>query len=107
MYASIVSSIALASSLALISFGGGLYEFLVIDPIWPRRPDIIQPDRGGGIAKEFLDTCSHGVRTGPYRDSRDGVVTSRESLLAAGRADQPRCDARLVPCRLCSEGSCH
>ena len=53
MYASIVSSIALASSLALISLGGGLYEFLVIDPIWPRRPDIIQPDRGGVSRKIF------------------------------------------------------
>jgi hypothetical protein len=38
---------AFATSLALVSVGGGLYEFLVVDPAWPRRPDIIQPARGG------------------------------------------------------------
>ena len=47
------SSIAIASSLALISLGGGLYEFLVVDPFWPRRPDVIQPDRGGISRKRF------------------------------------------------------
>jgi len=23
--------------------GGGLYEFLVVDPFWPKRPDLVQP----------------------------------------------------------------
>ena len=27
--------------------GGGIYEHLVIDPCWPKRPDLIQPNRGG------------------------------------------------------------
>jgi hypothetical protein len=44
---------AVASSLALIGVGGGLYEFLVVDPVWPRRPEIIQPDRGGLSRKRF------------------------------------------------------
>lgn len=42
-----------ASSLALISVGGGLYEFLVVDPVWPGRPDLIQPDRGGVSRRRF------------------------------------------------------
>jgi hypothetical protein len=53
MSAFVVSSIALASALALIGLGGGLYEFLVVDPSWPRRPDIIQPNRGGISRKRF------------------------------------------------------
>jgi hypothetical protein len=44
---------ALAASLALVSVGGGLYEFLVVDPAWPRRPEIIQPARGGVSRKRF------------------------------------------------------
>ncbi|HYO45230.1 MAG TPA: hypothetical protein VEY33_00870 [Gemmatimonadota bacterium] len=43
----------LAAALALISLGGGLYEFLVVDPFWPRRPDLIQPQRGGISRKRF------------------------------------------------------
>jgi len=45
--------IVLASSLALISLGGGLYEFTVVDPVWPRRPELIQPARGGLSRKRF------------------------------------------------------
>jgi hypothetical protein len=45
--------IALAASLALASVGGGLYEFLVVDPFWPKRPDLIQPARGGLSRKRF------------------------------------------------------
>jgi hypothetical protein len=45
--------LALATALALISLGGGLYEFLVVDPFWPRRPDLIQPDRGGISRRRF------------------------------------------------------
>ena len=44
---------ALASALALVSLGGGLYEFLVVDPAWPRRPDLIQPARGGVSRRRF------------------------------------------------------
>jgi hypothetical protein len=45
--------VALAAALALASLGGGLYEFLVVDPSWPRRPDLIQPQRGGISRKRF------------------------------------------------------
>jgi hypothetical protein len=49
----VILLIALASSLALMSLGGGLYEFVVVDPAWPRRPEIIQPARGGVSRKRF------------------------------------------------------
>ena len=45
--------IVLATALALMSLGGGLYEFLVVDPAWPRRPEIIQPGRGGVSRRRF------------------------------------------------------
>ncbi len=43
----------LGAALALISLGGGLYEYSVVDPFWPSRPDLIQPDRGGISRKRF------------------------------------------------------
>lgn len=46
-------TIATAAAFALILIGGGLYEFLVVDPAWPRRPDIVQPNRGGISRKRF------------------------------------------------------
>jgi hypothetical protein len=49
----LIPFIALCASLALISLGGGLYEFIVVDPFWPSRPDIIQPSRGGISRKRF------------------------------------------------------
>jgi len=45
--------VGFAGALALISLGGGLYEFSVVDPFWPRRPDLIQPDRGGISRRRF------------------------------------------------------
>ena len=45
--------VALAATLALASLGGGFYEFLVVDPFWPRRPDLIQPARGGVSRRRF------------------------------------------------------
>jgi hypothetical protein len=45
--------VSFAAALALMSLGGGLYEFLVVDPSWPRRPDLIQPQRGGISRKRF------------------------------------------------------
>lgn len=50
--------IALATSLALISLGGGLYEYLVVDPFWPKRPDLIQP-RHGGISRRRFWIAAH------------------------------------------------
>jgi hypothetical protein len=32
---------------------GGLYEFVVLDPVWPCRPDLIRPNRGGISRKRF------------------------------------------------------
>jgi hypothetical protein len=46
-------AVAFAAALACASVGGGLYEFLVVDPFWPRRPDLIQPARGGISRKRF------------------------------------------------------
>lgn len=45
--------VALSAALALVSLGGGLYEFAVVDPVWPLRPDIVQPDRGGISRRRF------------------------------------------------------
>lgn len=53
MFTTLVVVIGTAAALALIGLGGGLYEFNVIDPAWPRRPDIIQPSRGGVSRKVF------------------------------------------------------
>ncbi len=46
-------AVAVAAAFALASVGGGLYEFLVVDPFWPKRPDLIQPARGGISRKRF------------------------------------------------------
>lgn len=45
--------VAVSAGLALVSLGGGAYEYLVVDPAWPRRPDVIQPSRGGVSRRRF------------------------------------------------------
>jgi hypothetical protein len=45
--------VAIAAALASASVGGGLYEFAVVDPFWPKRPDLVQPARGGISRKRF------------------------------------------------------
>ncbi|HEU4683962.1 MAG TPA: hypothetical protein VFS39_05625 [Nitrospira sp.] len=45
--------VVLATAFSLMSLGGGIYEFLVVDASWPRRPDLIQPQRGGISRKRF------------------------------------------------------
>jgi hypothetical protein len=45
--------IGLCNQLAMISSGGGLYEHIVVDAAWARRPDIIQPSRGGISRAKF------------------------------------------------------
>jgi hypothetical protein len=45
--------VAVAAALASASVGGGLYEFSVVDPFWPKRPDLVQPARGGISRKRF------------------------------------------------------
>ena len=39
--------------LMVLAVGGGLYEHLVVDPIWPGNVTIIQPDHGGVNRKLF------------------------------------------------------
>ena len=53
-----VLAIACATALALVSLGGGLYEFSVVDPFWPRKPELIQPDRGGISRRRLTVTWS-------------------------------------------------
>src|SRR5918997_5663937 len=42
--------IAITTLAACVTLGGGLYEVLVIDPKWPKRPGIIQ-SRNGGVSR--------------------------------------------------------
>lgn len=39
--------------LACVVFGGGLYETIVVDPAWPKRPGIIQAHNGGLSRRRF------------------------------------------------------
>jgi len=43
----IVLSTALTALLANIGLGGGIFEHSVVDPAWPRKPEIVQPRKGG------------------------------------------------------------
>lgn len=43
----VILSTGLAGLLANIGLGGGIYEHGVVDPAWPRRPEIVQPGKGG------------------------------------------------------------
>lgn len=45
--------IAVTTLLACLSLGGGVYEVLVVDPVWPKRPGIIQPLNGGISRRRF------------------------------------------------------
>jgi hypothetical protein len=45
--------IALTALTACAIVGAGLYENLVVDPVWPRRPNIIQPAAGGITRHRF------------------------------------------------------
>jgi hypothetical protein len=42
--------IAITTLAACATLGGGLYEYRVVDPYWPKRPGIIQP-RNGGVSR--------------------------------------------------------
>src|SRR5262245_2895016 len=52
--------IAITTLAACVTLGGGLYEFLVVDPAWPKRPGIIQP-RNGGVARARFWVPAHIV----------------------------------------------
>lgn len=45
--------IGMAILAATIGIGGGLYEFIVLDPAWPNRPSLVQPRHGGVSRKRF------------------------------------------------------
>jgi len=45
--------IAASTLSACTVLGGGLYEVLVVDPFWPKRPGIIQPQNGGISRRRF------------------------------------------------------
>lgn len=87
----LVSFIALATALAFISVGGGLYEFSVVDPFWPRRPDIAQPARGGISRRRFwipahvafeLSLVASLALAWPYPDIRTGLLVAVASHTA-------------------------
>jgi hypothetical protein len=52
--------IAATTLMACASLGGGLYEYLVIDPKWPKRPGIIQA-RNGGVSRARFWIPAHIV----------------------------------------------
>ena len=52
--------IAITTLAACVTLGGGLYEYLVIDPYWPKRPGIIQP-RNGGVSRARFWIPAHVV----------------------------------------------
>lgn len=39
--------------LMVLAIGGSLYEYLVVDPVWPTNVTLIQPDHGGVNRKLF------------------------------------------------------
>ena len=45
--------IAAATLSACTLFGGGLYETVVVDPAWPKRPGIVQAHNGGVSRRRF------------------------------------------------------
>ncbi len=52
--------IATTTLMACVLLGGGLYEILVVDPYWPKRPGIIQ-SRNGGISRRRFWIPAHTV----------------------------------------------
>ncbi|HKP43921.1 hypothetical protein [Mycobacterium sp.] len=52
--------IAITTLAACVTLGGGLYEFLVVDPFWPKRPGIIQA-RNGGVSRARFWVPAHTI----------------------------------------------
>jgi hypothetical protein len=75
----------LATALAFISLGGGFYEVLVVDPAWPHRPEMIQPDRGGISRRRFWIPAHVGFELALVAAlvSAWSIVDVRNWLLAA------------------------
>jgi len=53
MWTPILVLIAITTLAACVTVGGGLYEFLVVDPVRPKRPGIIQSTNGGISRRRF------------------------------------------------------
>jgi len=53
-------AIMISVLLGTAGLGGGLYETLLVDRVWPRTPMLIQPDRGGINRKLFWGPM-HGL----------------------------------------------
>lgn len=45
--------LAVTALSACVVFGGALYESLAVDPVWPRRPGIVQAHHGGISRRRF------------------------------------------------------
>lgn len=45
--------LGLTAIAAACALGGGLYEFAVVDAVWPHRPDVVSPRHGGLSRKRF------------------------------------------------------
>ncbi|HYO04983.1 MAG TPA: hypothetical protein VET27_25200 [Mycobacterium sp.] len=48
-----IALLAVVVFLACARLGGGLYEYRVLDPVWPHRPAIVQPRNGGLSRRRF------------------------------------------------------
>jgi hypothetical protein len=97
--------VGLGCWLAFVSFGGGLYEFSVVDPFWPRRVEIIQPARGGIDRKRFWIPVHVAFELALIVGARLHMVATGGSFLAADRARQSRGHAHLVGLRLHPKGA--
>src|SRR4051812_48525080 len=65
--------IAITTLAACASLGGGLYEFLVVDPAWPKRPGIIQPRNGGVSRARFWIPRTRRLRGAADRHAGGGL----------------------------------
>ncbi|XOK12379.1 hypothetical protein ACI6PO_04565 [Agrobacterium tumefaciens] len=56
----VFNAIIVAGFLGAVGLGGGIYETLLVDRVWPSRPMLIQPERGGINRKLFWGPI-HGL----------------------------------------------
>ena len=97
--------VAVAAALACASVGGGLYEFSVVDPFWPKRPDLVQPARGGISRKRFWIAIHVAFEVAADRGPGLVLVAARRAHLPAGGAGEPCRHAPVVGLRLHPQGA--
>jgi hypothetical protein len=68
-----------ALTLGAIALGGGIYETLLVDLVWPGNPAIIQPSRGGLDRKRFWGPLHPLFEIPAFRE--DGRPFGRASAL--------------------------